>query len=136
MQKQYPGHKIITVFGCPGEKAITRRRDLGLISGLRSNKIIITMEDPGTENIREICEEIAQYVKQNNNNYEIVEDRTEAIRRAILLPEPNTVVLITGKGDERYQRIGKKTIKYPSDVENAIRFLEEYETVKRLKQVN
>ncbi|NLL18716.1 MAG: UDP-N-acetylmuramoyl-L-alanyl-D-glutamate--2,6-diaminopimelate ligase [Clostridia bacterium] len=136
VQKQYPGHKIITVFGCPGEKAITRRRDLGLISGLRSNKIIITMEDPGTENIREICEEIAQYVKQNNNNYEIVEDRTEAIRRAILLPEPNTVVLITGKGDERYQRIGKKTIKYPSDVENAIRFLEEYETVKRLKQVN
>lgn len=136
VQKQYPGRKIITVFGCPGEKAISRRRDLGLISGLRSDKIILTMEDPGTENIREICEEIAQYVKQNNNDYEIVEDRAEAIRRAILLPEPNTVVLITGKGDERYQRIGKKTIKYPSDVDNAIRFLAEYETMTRLKKVN
>lgn len=136
VQKQYPGRQVITVFGCPGEKAISRRKDLGIIAGLRSDKIILTMEDPGTEDIREICEEIAQYVRQNNDNYEIVEDRGEAIRRAILLPEPNTVVLITGKGDERYQRIGKKTIKYPSDVDHAIKFLAEYDTMTRLKKVN
>lgn len=133
---QYPGRKIITVFGCPGEKAIIRRRDLGLISGSKSDIIILTMEDPGEKSVRVICEEIAQYVKRNNSNYEIIEDRTEAIKRAIFLPEPNAVILITGKGNERYQRVGKGNIKYPSDVENTIRFLEEYDSTENLKKVN
>ncbi|MFY9175284.1 MAG: UDP-N-acetylmuramyl-tripeptide synthetase [Peptococcia bacterium] len=128
VRKQYPDRTVVTVFGCPGEKAIIRRRDLGVISGLYSDKIVLTMEDPGEVDIRLICEEIAQYVKQNNNNYEIIEDRTEAIRHAIFLPEPDTVVLITGKGNERYQRIGRINVPYPSDVENAERFLAEYDT--------
>jgi len=136
VQKQYPTRKIITVFGCPGEKAITRRRDLGLISGLKSDKIILTMEDPGEKNVRLICEEIAQYVKQNNHNYEIIEDRTEAIKRAILSQELETVVLITGKGNERYQRIGTGNIKYPSDVDNATRFLAEYDLGGKLTNLN
>ncbi len=136
VQKQYPNRKIITVFGCPGEKAITRRRDLGLISGLKSDKIILTMEDPGERDIRLICEEIAHYVKQNNHNYEIIEDRTAAIKRAIFLQEPETVVLITGKGNERYQRIGSGNIKYPSDVDNAVKFLAEYDLGGELTNLN
>lgn len=136
VQKQYPDRKILTVFGCPGEKAIIRRKDLGLISGLHSDSIILTMEDPGEKSVRAICEDIAQYVKLNNNNYEIIEDRTEAIKKAIFWSEPDTVVLITGKGSESYQRVGKRNIKYPSDTENARRFLAEYDSMGELRKVS
>lgn len=126
-KSEYPGRKIYTVFGCPGGKAYLRRRDLGLLSGIYSDKIFLTSEDPGDENVRDICEDIAQYVKINNNNYEIIEDREEAIRKSILLSEPHAVILITGKGNETRQKIGRRYVDYPSDVKTVIKYLHEYD---------
>jgi UDP-N-acetylmuramoyl-L-alanyl-D-glutamate--2,6-diaminopimelate ligase len=124
---EYPDRKIFTVFGCPGGKAYIRRRDLGLLSGLHSDKVFLTSEDPGDENAKDICEDIAQYVKVHNDNYEIIEDREEAIRKSILLSDSNTVVLITGKGNETRQKIGKQYIECHSDVEAVIKYLNEYD---------
>ena len=52
---EYPNRKIITVFGCPGLKALDRRRDLGEISGRYSQKVILTEEDAGEEPVEQIC---------------------------------------------------------------------------------
>ena len=61
--KEYPGYEIYTVFGCPGDKALNRRRDLGLISGLFSNRVYLTTDDPGTESVSRISEETGHYVE-------------------------------------------------------------------------
>ncbi len=127
VKAEFPGRKIFTVFGCPGGKALLRRKDLGILAGLHSDKVFLTAEDPGPEKAREISEDIARYVKENNKSYEIIDDRGEAIRKAILSSEPNTVILITGKGNETRQKIGSQYIPVPSDVEYTKMYLRELE---------
>ncbi len=126
-KNEYPNRKIYTVFGCPGGKAYVRRKDLGLLSGLYSDKVFLTSEDPGDESVKDICEDIARYVKVHNSNYEIIEDREEAIKKSIMMSDPNTVVLITGKGNETRQKIGKQYIDCRSDVEAVLKYLNEYD---------
>jgi UDP-N-acetylmuramoyl-L-alanyl-D-glutamate--2,6-diaminopimelate ligase len=110
-KSEYADRKITTVFGCPGKKALLRRRDLGLLAGENSDKIYITAEDPGEEPVEKISKEIAMYVKVNTNNYEIIEDREEAIKKAIEEAKKDTkktIILITGKGNETRQKIRKR----------------------------
>jgi len=125
-KKEYPNKKIVTVFGCPGGKAQLRRRDLGLLAGLHSSISYLTAEDPGPEETVDICKEIASYVSKENGKYKIIEDRGEAIRNAIL-ENPDSVILITGKGNETRQKIGKKYVPCLTDTQYAIEALEEYE---------
>lgn len=127
VREEFPGMKIYTVFGCPGGKALLRRRDLGLLAGLNSDRVFLTAEDPGAENVRAISEDIAQYVRQNNENCELIDDREEAISRSILTSEPGTVILITGKGAETRQKYGKEYVPVPSDVELTIKYLSKLE---------
>ncbi|WP_242848937.1 glutamate ligase domain-containing protein [Syntrophomonas palmitatica] len=129
-KSEYPGRKIFTVFGCPGGKAQVRRRDLGLLSGLYSDKVFLTAEDPGDESVKDICEDIAQYVKVNNDNYKIIEDREEAIKESIMQTEANSLILITGKGNETRQKIGKEYIPCRSDVEAVKKYLKEYDKAR------
>lgn len=129
VKAEFPGKKIVTVFGCPGGKAFLRRKDLGLLAGLHSDKVFLTAEDPGMENVHDISEEIAQYVRQYNENCEIIDDRGEAIKKSILKSEPDTVILITGKGNETRQKIGKEYIHVPTDIEFTKKYLGELEKV-------
>ena len=96
--KEYPGRKISIVFGCPGKKALGRRKELGEIAGRYSDHVFITEEDGGEESVTKICRELAQHVKEQHCSYDIIEDRREAIKRAIDESGENAVVLITGKG--------------------------------------
>lgn len=130
VKAEFPGRKIFTVFGCPGGKALLRRRDLGLLAGLHSDKVFLTAEDPGPEKACDISEDIAGYVRENNKNYEIIDDRGEAIKKAILSSEPNTVILITGKGNETRQKIGSEYVPVPSDVEYTKMYLGELEQIQ------
>ncbi len=127
VRDEFPGMKIYTVFGCPGGKAYLRRKDLGLLAGLNSDRVFLTAEDPGMEDVRAISEDIAQYVRQNNENCELIDDREEAVKEAILTSEPGTIILITGKGAETRQKYGKEYIPVPSDVELTIKYLAELE---------
>lgn len=124
-KQEYPGKKIITVFGCPGGKAFLRRKDLGRLSGINSEVTYLTAEDPGPEETIDICKEIANYVSEQHGNYKIIEDRGEAIKQAIL-ENPNSVVLITGKGNETRQKYGKKYLPCLTDTEYALEALTEY----------
>lgn len=124
-KQEYPDKKIITVFGCPGGKAQLRRRDLGTLSGRNSAISYLTAEDPGPEATLDICKEIASYIEQEHGSYQIIEDRGEAIRKAIL-ENPNSVILITGKGNETRQKVGKEFLPCLTDTQYAEEALEEY----------
>lgn len=125
--KEYAGREIVSVFGCPGKKALLRRRDLGTIAGKYSQKVYICAEDPGYEPVEDISKEIAGYVEAQNCDYVIIEDRGEAIKAAINEANPNTVILITGKGNETRQKYGSEYIPCPSDVEYTVKYLKEYD---------
>jgi UDP-N-acetylmuramoyl-L-alanyl-D-glutamate--2,6-diaminopimelate ligase len=128
--KEYPGREIISIFGCPGIKALLRRKDLGTVAGKYAKKIYIVAEDPGYEPVEKISNEIAEYVKAQGCDYTIIEDRGEAIREAIFKANPNSILLITGKGNETRQKYGSEYIPCASDVEYTQRFLAEYDDSK------
>lgn len=122
-QKEYPGKKIIIVFGCPGKKAISRRRELGELAGKYADMVFITEEDAGEESVVDISKEIALHVEKQNCPCEIIVDRESAIRKAIKMGDDNTVILITGKGRETRQKRGIEYIDCASDVEMVMRAL-------------
>ena len=124
------------MFGCPGYKAYDRRRDLGTIAGEYSQMVYITEEDPGEEPVGDISREIAKYVEAKGCPYEIIDDRGEAIRRAVMDCDEPTIVLITGKGDETRQKRGTEYIDCPSDVEYVRRFLDEYDVEKGIDRTD
>ena len=130
--KEYPDKKIVTVFGCPGGHAMIRRRDLGVLSGLNSDITYLTAEDPGMEKAVDICEEIGGYVKKVGGKYKIIEDRGEAIETAIL-ENPDSVILITGKGNETRQKIGTTYVKCLTDVQYTKKALKKYDEEHGIK---
>jgi len=127
VKEEYPGRRVVTVFGCPGKKALDRRRDLGEISGKYSDLVVLTEEDAGEEDPRAICQEIAGHVQRQGCQYSIELNRGEAIRQAILGCGEPSVLLITGKGAETRQKRGTEYIETPSDVAYVHTFLREYD---------
>ncbi len=125
VKQEYKGKKIITVFGCPGVKALNRRADLGGLAGENSDYVVITEEDSGDEPFEHIAADIEQYVKAKGCPYTVIENRGEAIREAVIGCGRGKVVLITGKGNETTQRRGTVLCTTPSDCDYAARFVDE-----------
>ncbi len=98
--------KILTVFGCGGDRDKTKRAPMGEVAGENSDLVIVTSDNPRTENPLQIISEIELGLKKTDCEYLIISDRREAIHRAIQKAKPNDVVLIVGKGHETYQIIG------------------------------
>ncbi len=98
--------RIITVFGCGGDRDKTKRQPMGEVAGRNSDLVIATSDNPRTENPLQILAEIEVGLKDTNCPYQIIPDRREAIHQAIAKAKPNDVVLICGKGHETYQIIG------------------------------
>ncbi len=129
-KSEYNDRKITIIFGCPGKKAYIRRRDLGTVAGKYADKIFLVAEDPGYEPVEDISRDIAKYVSEYNQNYEMIEDRGEAIKKAIDEARENnnkTVILITGKGNETRQKYGSEYLPCKSDVEYTKLYLDEYD---------
>jgi len=100
------GGRIITVFGCGGDRDKTKRQPMGLVAGENSDFVIITSDNPRTEDPLKIIEEIEIGVKETGTEYVAISDRREAIYRAISRAGADDVVIIAGKGHETYQLIG------------------------------
>ncbi len=120
---EFPGKKIIIVFGCPGGKAFARREELGTIAGERCVYSIITEEDAGEEDVHKICNEIAGFVKKAGGDCEVIVDRIEAIKKAISLMDDDTLLFIPGKGRETRQKRGVEYIDTLSDAEAVEKYL-------------
>ncbi len=129
----YPKN-LICVFGAGGDRDKTKRPLMGAISAQHSHYTFITSDNPRTENPSIILKEIENGFKENKN-YEIVEDREEAIKKAIYKAQKGDLILIAGKGHEDYQIFKDKTI-YFSDKEVAQKYLKEKEKEKAFLSAN
>lgn len=123
---EYPGYRVVTIFGCPGGKAFNRRRDLGLLAGLFSEKVYLAADDPGMEAPEDIAREIGEYLEVVGCPYEYIEDRGQAIQHAIREIKGKTVLLVLGKGNEARQKYGKVSYKFPTDGEFVKIGIQEY----------
>ncbi|MEO7658236.1 MAG: UDP-N-acetylmuramoyl-L-alanyl-D-glutamate--2,6-diaminopimelate ligase [Pyrinomonadaceae bacterium] len=98
--------KIITVFGCGGDRDRTKRQPMGEIAAEYSDLVIITSDNPRNEDPLKIIEEIEVGLRQKNTEYKVISDRREAIYHAIEKAGKDDVVIIAGKGHETYQLVG------------------------------
>ncbi len=116
--QEFKTHRVITVVGCGGDRDRTKRPVMGRVAGRFSDHVVLTSDNPRTEDPLFILSEIEPGVKETGASYEVIPDRRQAIRRAIHMAEPGDVVLLAGKGHEDYQIIGHEKI-HLDDVEEA-----------------
>ena len=96
-------NKLVTVFGCGGNRDATKRPQMGRIATELSDSVVITNDNPRNENSEIIIADIVKGISKNN--YEIILDREEAIKKAIMESDDSAIILIAGKGHENYQII-------------------------------
>ncbi|MCM3746310.1 UDP-N-acetylmuramoyl-L-alanyl-D-glutamate--2,6-diaminopimelate ligase [Paenibacillus pasadenensis] len=110
--REFAEHRVITVFGCGGDRDRTKRPIMGEIASRYSDYTIVTSDNPRTENPETILLDIEVGLQKANvpqERYELQVDRRAAIEKAVEMASPGDVVLIAGKGHETYQIIGKVT---------------------------
>lgn len=111
--KSYTRGRVISVFGCGGDRDSGKRSIMGEISGRIADYTIITSDNPRTENPETIVKQIEEGMKKTNGKYEVVVDRTEAIKTAIQMANKRDIIVLAGKGHEPYQEING--VKHPFD---------------------
>lgn len=123
--KSYTRGKVISVFGCGGDRDSGKRPIMGEISGRIADYTIITSDNPRTENPEEITKQIEEGIKKTNGKYKVIVDRKEAIEEAIKMATKRDIVILAGKGHEPYQEINGE--KYPFDEREIVK-----EIIKKL----
>lgn len=106
--------EVITVVGCGGDRDHTKRPVMAKIACELSSRVILTSDNPRSENPEKIIEEMMEGVDITvKNKVLVIENRKEAIKTAAMLAKPGDIILLAGKGHEKYQEI--KGVKYPFD---------------------
>jgi len=124
------GRKLIVVFGAAGRRDRAKRPLMGKVAGQLADFVIITAEDPRTEEVTDICQQIALGCEEVGGKYEIISEREKAIERAIVdLAKTGDIVVICGKGHERSMCFGKT--EYPWSDQEAVR-----KALRRVLQVS
>jgi UDP-N-acetylmuramoyl-L-alanyl-D-glutamate--2,6-diaminopimelate ligase len=109
--------RLITVFGCGGDRDRTKRPLMGAVAGRLSDVIVITSDNPRSEDPGRIIDEIqrgltADTRRDRDQRLLAIVDRREAIAEAIALAQPGDLVLVAGKGHEKYQVIGSQVLPF------------------------
>jgi UDP-N-acetylmuramoyl-L-alanyl-D-glutamate--2,6-diaminopimelate ligase len=107
-----PHRKIITVFGCGGDRDRTKRAPMGRAAASMSDQAIVTSDNPRGEDPSRIFSDIEEGLKGYFSNYTLIPDRKTAIVKAVELAQPGDIVLIAGKGHEDYQILKDRTIHF------------------------
>jgi len=122
MLSEFRTGRIITVFGCGGDRAKDRRFDMGEVSGKLSDLTVITSDNPRTEDPGLIMENIEEGIRRTDGKYKKIADRKEAISFVLREASEGDIVVIAGKGHETYQIFSDRTIHF-DDVEAAYNIL-------------
>ena len=117
--KSYTRGRVISVFGCGGDRDPGKRPIMGEISGNTADFTIITSDNPRTEKPEKIVEQIEEGTKKTKGKYTVIVDRVEAIKYAINMANKNDIIVLAGKGHETYQEINGE--KHPFDEREIIR---------------
>lgn len=108
--------KLICVFGCGGDRDPSKRPQMGEIAEARADLVIVTSDNPRTENPQEIIAHILSGIKRMKT-VEVEPDRAQAIKIAIDIAEQDDIVIIAGKGHENYQLVMNQVIYFDDKVE-------------------
>ena len=127
VRAEYPGRELTVMFGCTGGKGIDRREGMGNAAGALADRIILTEDDPGPEEIEDICRDIAVFVTAHGKSYRVIPNRERAIEEAILNAKRPAVVLLAGKGCELEQKRKNGPEPCTPDGELARRVLDRYD---------
>ena len=104
--------RIITVFGCGGDRDAGKRPKMGRIAAELSDYCVVTSDNPRTENPVAIINDVVEGVKNGKCDYTVVVNRFEAIETALDMAKKDDVVLLAGKGHETYQILADRTIDF------------------------
>ena len=102
--------RLVTLFGCGGDRDKTKRPLMGATAAALSDYLVVTSDNPRTEDPAAIIEDILPGVKNAGTPYTVVVNRVEAIHWAIANAQPNDTILLAGKGHETYQILAEETI--------------------------
>jgi UDP-N-acetylmuramoyl-L-alanyl-D-glutamate--2,6-diaminopimelate ligase len=120
--------RIITVFGCGGDRDKKKRPRMAKVAASFSDYVVITSDNPRNENPEDIIGDIKKGLPREFNNFKIVVDRKKAIEHAIGIAQRGDIVLIAGKGHENYQILKDTTIAF--DDRKAV-----YDALERLNEM-
>jgi UDP-N-acetylmuramoyl-L-alanyl-D-glutamate--2,6-diaminopimelate ligase len=109
--------RLVTVFGCGGDRDKTKRPLMGMVAARLSDVVVITSDNPRSEDPQRIIDEISRGIpagQQGTRAPEVrtIVDRREAIERAVEQADAGDVVLVAGKGHEKYQQIGDRVLPF------------------------
>ena len=99
-------HRVICLFGCGGDRDRTKRPMMGAIAAALSDFVVVTSDNPRTEEPEAIIDDILEGMQEGGAPYAVEPDRRAAIRYALRLARPGDTVVLAGKGHETYQEIG------------------------------
>lgn len=104
--------RVITLFGCGGDRDKTKRPKMGKIASELSDILVVTSDNPRTEKPEDIIKDILEGIDVNDKEIITITNRTEAIAKAISIAKKGDAILLAGKGHETYQVIGKERVHY------------------------
>ena len=120
--------RVITVVGCGGDRDKTKRPVMGEVACQLSDKVVFTSDNPRSEEASDILKDMeAGLNTAARRKFISIADRREAIKTAVSISQPSDIVLVAGKGHEKYQDI--KGVKYPFDDKSVLR--EIFETLEK-----
>ena len=116
--------RLIVVVGSTGNKGVSRREGFGKALSEGADIAILTSDDPGFEDPMKIAKEIDQHIDHTKVKVEVELDRQKAIKKAIMMSKPSDVVVLAGKGEDKYQKINGVDTPYPNDLNVAKKVVE------------
>ncbi|WP_238918063.1 UDP-N-acetylmuramoyl-L-alanyl-D-glutamate--2,6-diaminopimelate ligase [Clostridium sp. YIM B02555] len=112
MARETTDGRLVTVFGCGGDRDKSKRKIMGMAAGILSDYCIITSDNPRTEDPEKIIEDVEEGMEKINSSYEKIADRRKAIEKGLKLLKEEDLLIIAGKGHENYQIIGNEKIHF------------------------
>lgn len=103
-------NKLIVLFGCGGDRDRSKRAEMAKLAEAHADYVIVSNDNPRTEDPNIIFSEIKEGFSREFENYEIIADRAEGIKKAIEKAEKNDIVMLLGRGHEKYQILNNKKI--------------------------
>lgn len=128
--RDYKPERLVSLFGCGGNRSRERRYEMGEVSGRLADFTIITSDNPRDEEPQAIINDIKTGINKTDGEYIEIIDRKEAIRYAVMHAKKGDVIVLAGKGHENYQEIKGK--KYHMDERDLIREVLEEEDVTQI----
>lgn len=117
--KECKKNRLIVLFGCGGDRDRTKRPLMGEIASIYADYIIVTSDNPRTENPSQIIKDILKGIPNSQFSCKVIENREEAIKFALSIAKKDDIIVLAGKGHETYQIIGKE--KMPFDEREIIK---------------